>query len=77
MSLSEALRLIGDDRLADQAAAVAAEVDAFAATGIDDGAEQLAVLSQALAGLAERIAVRHFSRQTTRRGVEATGLEAR
>lgn len=76
-ALADALRVIPDDRLADQAAAIAAEVDAFAATGMNDGAEQLAVLSQALAGLAERIAVRHFSRQTTRRGVEATGREVR
>lgn len=76
-ALAEALRLVGDGRLADQAVAIADEVDAFAATGIDDGAEQLAVLGQALAGLAERIAVRHFARQTSRRGVEANGLESR
>lgn len=69
-SLADALRLIGDDRLADLAASIQTQIDAAADTA--QGAEQLAGLGQALAGLAERIAMRHFTRQATRHGVEAT-----
>ena len=69
-ALADALALVGDSRLAGQATAICAQVDAVA--DIAQGADQLAVLGQALAGLAERIAVRHFTRQATRHGVEAT-----
>lgn len=69
-ALADALALAGDSRLASQATSICVQVDAVA--DIPQGAEQLAVLGQALAGLAERIAVRHFTRQATRHGVEAT-----
>ncbi len=70
-ALAADLRLVGDDRLADQAAALLAEVDA-AADNPADAPQQLQQLARALDGLGERIAARHFVRQATRRTAETS-----
>ncbi len=69
-ALASDLRLVGDDRLAEQAAALLAEVDAAAEAAPVDAPQQLQQLARALDGLGERIAARHFVRQATRRTAE-------
>ena len=69
-ALAADLRLVGDDRLAEQAVALLAEVDAAAEAPPVDAPQQLQQLARALDGLGERIAARHFVRQATRRTAE-------
>jgi uncharacterized alpha-E superfamily protein len=71
-ALAADLRLVGDDRLADQAAALLAEVDEAADAAPVDAPQQLQQLARALDGLGERIAARHFVRQATRRTAETS-----
>jgi uncharacterized alpha-E superfamily protein len=76
-ALAADLRLVGDERLADQAAALLAQVDALADAAPEDAADQLEQLARALDGLGERIAARHFARQATRRTAETDWSAAR
>ena len=69
-ALAADLRLVGDDRLAGQAEAILADVDAYAAAAPDDVPGRLRELASALDGLRERIASQHFVRQATRRTAE-------
>ncbi|MFT4109757.1 circularly permuted type 2 ATP-grasp protein [Propionicimonas sp.] len=69
-ALAADLRMVGDERLAGQADAILADVDALADAAPDDAAERLHQLAAALEGLGERIAARHFVRQATRRTAE-------
>jgi uncharacterized circularly permuted ATP-grasp superfamily protein/uncharacterized alpha-E superfamily protein len=69
-SLASDLRMVGDDRLAGQADAILADVDAYAAAAPDDADARLQQLASALDGLGERIGARHFVRQATRRTAE-------
>jgi uncharacterized alpha-E superfamily protein len=71
-ALSADLRLVGDDRLASQAAALLDDVDAAADAAPVDAPQQLQRLARALDGLGERIAARHFVRQATRRTAETS-----
>jgi uncharacterized alpha-E superfamily protein len=71
-ALAADLRLAGDDRLGDQAAALLAEVDAVADAAPADTGQRLQQLARALDGLDERIAARHFVRQAPRRTAETT-----
>jgi len=71
-ALAADLRLVGDDRLADQAAALLAELDEAAEAAPADAPQQLQQLARALDGLGERIAARHFVRQATRRTAETS-----
>lgn len=69
-ALATDLRVVGDDRLAEQADAILADVDAYAVAAPDDAEARLQQLASALDGLGERIASRHFLRQATRRTAE-------
>lgn len=70
-ALAADLRMATAGRIATQAEAISAEVDAFADADPQRSVEQLETLAAALAGLGERIAVRHFSRQATRRTADS------
>jgi uncharacterized circularly permuted ATP-grasp superfamily protein/uncharacterized alpha-E superfamily protein len=70
-ALAADLRLVADERIAAQAAAIGAEVDSFAGVDPQRSLEQLDTLAAALSGLGERIAARHFVRQATRRTAES------
>ncbi len=70
-ALAADLRLVGDARLAAQAEAMLADLDAAAEAAPDD-ALQLQQLARALDGLRDRIAARHFARQATRRTAETS-----
>ena len=71
-ALAGDLRLVGDDRLGDQAAGLLAEVDAVTDAAPAGTGRQLQQLATALDGLGERIAARHFVRQAPRQTAETS-----